>query len=175
VSLRDAVAGRYLIGGGSALRVIARSRVHDTTTVWKKLSGTIEVDADQLERAVARVAVDMTDFDTGDWLKNRKLRSDFDFDAYPTASFELRGLRDVRRDGQRFSAVASGVLRWRGREVPIEVSGSGAITAGAVEATGAFEFNITAVGLKAPRVLMFKVDEDVRIEVVLQARAEAAA
>ena len=68
----------------------SRSSVHDTTTVWDKVSGNIDADPDAIETAKATFTVDMTSFDAGDWLKNRKLRKDFDMDAHPTATFTLR-------------------------------------------------------------------------------------
>ena len=103
----------YRITTGSLLRVKARSKIHDTTTVWDAIEGTVEADADSLATTGANVAVtvDMTRFDAGDFLKNRKLRKDFDMDAHPQATFTLTGLRDVTGDGVRFRATADGVLR----------------------------------------------------------------
>src|SRR6478672_3801588 len=109
----------YRIGSGSRVLVKARSKIHDTTTTWDHVAGTVEAAPDTLATAgaVARFAVDMTKFDAGDWLKNRKLRSDFEMDAHPEAIYEVRAVRDVVRTGDRFTAIADGVLRWRGREV----------------------------------------------------------
>ena len=53
----------------------------------------------------------MTAFDAGDWLKNRKLRKDFELDGHPTATFTLERVSDVVRDGAKFTAKAEGVLR----------------------------------------------------------------
>jgi polyisoprenoid-binding protein YceI len=105
---------KYRVDAGR-LTVQAHSKVHDTTTVWNKVSGDVEADADAIESARATFRVDMTSFDAGDWLKNRKLRKDFDMDAHPEATFELRTIKDVVRDGAKFTATADGILRWRGR------------------------------------------------------------
>ena len=64
---------KYAISSGK-LTVKARSRVHDTTTVWDKVSGDVDADPDAIEQAKATFSVDMTSFDAGDFLKNRKLR-----------------------------------------------------------------------------------------------------
>ena len=156
---------KYRVEAGK-LTVKARSRVHDTTTVWDKITGEVEADADTLATAGAKAlfTVDMTSFDAGDWLKNRKLRKDFDLDSHPKATFELRSLRDVVRDGPTFTATAEGVLRWRGREVVVMLVGQGKLDA-SLEASGTFELDIKQLGLAAPRFLMFKVEDEVTVDV----------
>lgn len=164
---------RYLVGPGSRLQVKARSSVHDTVTVWDKVTGEADADAATLTSAgaTARFAVDMTAFDAGDWLKNRKLKKDFDFDAHPRATFELTRLRDVAQHGAEFTAVAEGVLRWRGREVPLVLSGRGTVDAQQLQARASFELDIKRLGLQAPRILMFKVEDEVTVEVTLRGTA----
>jgi polyisoprenoid-binding protein YceI len=160
---------KYRIDTGK-LTVKARSRVHDTTTVWDKVTGDVEADADTLATtgATATFRVDMTAFDAGDWLKNRKLRKDFDMDAHPVATFELRAVRDVVRDGPKFTANAEGVLRWRGKEVVVTLAGQGKLDSVSVEATATFELDIKRLGLAAPRFLMFKVEDEVSIDVTIR-------
>ena len=72
---------KYRVSTGK-LVVQARSRVHDTTTTWDKVTGDVDADANAIEGARATFTVDMTSFDAGDWLKNRKLRKDFDMEAH---------------------------------------------------------------------------------------------
>jgi polyisoprenoid-binding protein YceI len=158
----------------SHLVVRARSSIHDTDTRWDRIAGTVEADPDRLETDGARAtfSVDMASFDAGDWLKNRKLKKDLDLAAHPTATFELSGLRDVsRKDDGSFSAVADGVLRWRGREVALSVAGSGTMDAAGIDATGSFDLDIRDLGMQAPRFLMFKVSEEVSVQVTLRATA----
>ena len=157
---------RYRITAGK-LTVKARSRIHDTTTVWDKVTGEVDADPDTLATAGAKAtfAVDMTSFDAGDFLKNRKLRKDFDMEAHPQATFELRGVRDVVRDGPTFTATADGVLRWRGKEVVVSLRGSGKLDGVSVEATGSFELDIRKLGLSAPRFLVIKMEDEVTVDV----------
>src|SRR5262245_56923965 len=108
---------RYRIESGRVVST-ARSSIHDTRTVWSKLSGTIDADSATLASgaASADIAVDMRAFDAGDFLKNRKLKKDLAVDQHPEARFSLRGLRDVvDRGGGRFDAIADGEIAWRGR------------------------------------------------------------
>ena len=117
---------KYRVEAGK-LTVKARSKIHDTTTVWTKVTGSVDADAETLatKGATAVFTIDMTSFDAGDWLKNRKLKSDFEMDKHPTATFELRAVRDVVRDGPTFTATAEGALKWRGKEVLVELKGQG--------------------------------------------------
>src|SRR6185436_19770620 len=80
---RRRLALRYRITAG-ALTVQARSRVHDTTTVWSKVTGEVDADPETLASAgaTARFEVDMTAFDAGDFLRNRKLRKDFELERH---------------------------------------------------------------------------------------------
>jgi polyisoprenoid-binding protein YceI len=157
---------KYRVASGRLL-VTARSRIHDTKTVWDKVTGDVEADADTLATAGAKAtfSVDMTAFDAGDWLRNRKLRKDYAMDAHPTATFELRALRDVVRDGPTFKATADGVLRWRGKEVPLVLAGQGKLDATTLEAKATFELDIKRLGLAAPKLFMFKVEDEVAVEV----------
>ena len=160
---------KYRVGSGSKLLVKATSSIHDTTTTWSVVQGDVEADPETLATAgaTARFRVDMTQFDAGDWLKNRKLRKDFDMDAHPSATFELRALRDVVRDGPTFKATADGVVKWRGKEVALALVGEGKLDGQTLEAKATFELDIKRFGLAAPRFLMFKVEDEVAVEVTV--------
>lgn len=158
----------------SELLVRARSSIHDTNTKWTAVSGHVEADAATLEQAGATASfeVDMSEFDAGDWLKNRKLRKDMDVGRYPTATFTLNELRDVgKQDDGSFVATAIGTLDWRGKRVTLEIAGKGTIDAGGVAATGTFDLDIRDLGMTPPKFLMFKVEPEVTVEVTLRARA----
>src|SRR5688572_4075064 len=159
---------KYSVTSGK-LTVKARSKIHDTTTVWDKISGTVEADADTLATAGAKATftVDMTSFDAGDWLKNRKLKNDFEMEKHPAAVFELAAVRDVVRDGQTFTATAEGVLKWRGKEVVVEMKGQGKLDGVSVQASATFDLDIRRLGLSAPRFLMIKMEDEVSIDVTI--------
>lgn len=158
---------RYVVSGGK-LTVKARSSVHDTTTVWDKVTGDVEADADAIEKASATFKVDMTSFDAGDWLKNRKLRKDFDMESHPTATFTLQRVSDVVRDGAKFTAKAEGTLRWRGKDVVLVLAGQGTLDSDRVEAKATFPLDIKQLGLTAPKFFVFKMEDEVTIEVTIR-------
>ncbi|RMH42051.1 MAG: YceI family protein [Deltaproteobacteria bacterium] len=158
----------------SRVAVRAKSAIHDTDAVWDRLSGTVDADPAALDRdARAELTLDMAQFDAGDFLKNRKLRKDMEVDRYPHARFSLTGLRDVRTasDGQ-VEALAEGVLRWRDRQVAVRATGRGHVDAAGLDATAAFDLDVRELGMRAPRFLMFKVDDVVEVTVTLRAVAE---
>lgn len=160
--------------GRSQILVRARSSIHDTNTTFSKISGRVEADGDTLEEtgATASFSVDMGAFDAGDWLKNRKLKKDMDPGRYPTATFELTELRDVKReDDGSFVARAVGTLAWRGRSLTVEVAGKGTLDDSGIDATGTFDLDIRELGMEPPKILMFKVEPEVTIEVTLRATA----
>jgi len=158
--------------GRSKLTVSARSSIHDTNTEWTSIKGTVDADATTLVEAGATASfeVDMSDFDAGDWLKNRKLKKDMDVGRHPTATFNLTELRDVtKKEDGSFEATAIGKLDWRGRSVTLTIAGKGSIDDDGVDASGTFELDIRDLGMKPPKVLMFKVEPVVAVEVTLRA------
>lgn len=158
---------RYSISTGK-LTVKARSTVHDTTTVWDKVTGEVEANADSIESAKATFSVDMTKFDAGDFLKNRKLRKDFAMESHPTATFTLDRVSDVKRNGTTFTAKAEGTLEWRGKRVVLVLSGQGTLDDKHVEARATFELDIKKLGLTAPKFFVFKMEDEVTVDVSLR-------
>jgi polyisoprenoid-binding protein YceI len=156
-----------LFNVSGALTVKARSSVHDTTTRWDKITGDAEADPDRIDAARGQFSVDMTSFDAGDWLKNRKLRKDFEIERHPTATFSLDAVSLSKRDGNAFEATARGTLRWRGKDLAIELTGTGSLDAKQLAADATFELDITRLGLQAPRFFMFKVEDVVTVAVRL--------
>lgn len=163
---------KYGVSAGK-LTVKARSSVHDTTTAWDKITGTVDADPDAIDQAKATFTVDMTSFDAGDWLKNRKLRKDFEMDAHPSATFVLDRVSDVQRDGNKFTAKAHGTLRWRGKEVVLELAGQGTLDRDRLDARASFQLDIKRLGLQAPKFFMFKMEDEVTVEVTVRGAVQA--
>lgn len=165
---------RYRIDSkASALRVLARSSVHDTETAWSGIEGTVDTDLDDLASTRAEITVDMRTADAGDWLKNRKLRKDMDFEQHPQARFQLVELRDIQRTGADVQATVIGTLSWRGRSVEVEATGSGTLGNQELSASGRFDLDVTRLGVKAPKILMFKVEDVVTCEITLRAAIDS--
>jgi len=164
---------RYAVTG--TLIVRARSSVHDTTTRWDRVTGEVDADPDAIEAARGAFRVDMTSFDAGDWLKNRKLRKDFDLERHPTATFSLAGVSLSKREDRAFEATATGTLHWRGKELALELAGKGTLDRERLAAAATFELDIKRLGLEAPRFFMFKVEDVVTVAVTLAGAAAGVA
>ena len=164
----------YRVANG-LITVHAHSSVHDKRTTWNRVTGEIAADPETLatQGATGRFDVDMTAFDAGDFLSNRKLRKDFDLEAHPRARFELRRVHSVERKGARFTATAEGVLDWRGHKLDIVLAGEGMLDDKAAQARASFALDIRKLGLSAPRFLMFKMEDEVTVEVALSAQVAA--
>jgi polyisoprenoid-binding protein YceI len=147
------------------ITVTARSSLHDTRTVWDRVTGEVEADPGAIEAAKASFTVDMTTFDAGDWLKNRKLRKDFDLETHPRATFQLSKVSEVVRDGASFTAKAEGILAWHGKQVVLELAGRGTLDNEHVVADATFPLDIRKLGLSAPRFFVFKMEDEVTVSV----------
>lgn len=147
--------------------VTARSSIHDSRAVWDRLTGEANIDGDALEAATASIRVDMTSFDAGDWLKNRRIRNDFELDRNPKATFELSRMTNLKRSGNQFEATAAGTLQWRGVTIPLEVAGTGTLDAQNLSAEATFALDVTQFGVKPPKLLMFKVDDVVTVQIAM--------
>ena len=156
----------------SRIEVRARSRIHDTTSVFDSIRGSVEAAPETLRENGARASftVDMGSFDAGDWLKNKKLASEIDPKRYPTATFELARLERISdRDHGGFEVAARGRLRYRNHTLEIEISGTGTMDVEGIEARGHFDLDLRDLGMKPPRFLMFKMDPELTIDVFLRA------
>ena len=166
---------RYVVDSAKSEVVVrARSTIHNTTTTWRHLSGTVEATLATLQRDTsATIEVDMQRFDAGDWLRNRKLKKDLNVARHSRAVFSLSELRDVETESEElFRATAHGTVHWHGRTVPVLISGRGRIGDDTIEATGRFELNVREFGIAPPKFLMFKVEDEVVVEVKLCAVRE---
>ena len=140
---------QYTITSGTVV-VTARSSIHDSKTVWKKMSGTLSVDPDNVGTgASAEIQVDMRAFDAGDRLKNWKLKGELKADQFPIAKFFLSGLSDVTKDGPATRAAAKGQLAWRQKEVAVAAIGSGKIDDNQITAKASFELDVRDVGMRS--------------------------
>jgi polyisoprenoid-binding protein YceI len=163
---------KYQVQRGK-VEVLAKSSVHDTTTQFSKLEGTIDFNPDDTSTAKADLTVDMRVFDAGDRLKNWKLKSDIDPDQWPTATFTLARFEDIHEiTAGQWSATAVGQLRYRGKSPIIKVKGKASVDRRSIDAKATFSLDMPKdLGMKAPKVLMFKIEDVVSVQVDLVAFA----
>jgi polyisoprenoid-binding protein YceI len=164
---------KYTVQRGR-VEVKARSSIHDTNTVWAKVTGTIDFDPDKTDAARAEIQVDMRAFDAGDRLKNWKIKGDLDPDSHPTATFTLMRFDQINeKTAGDFEAVAVGQLAWRGKTPSIKVKGKARIDRRAIDAQASFDLDVRKeLGVTPPKFFMFKVEDVVSVQITLFAVAE---
>ncbi len=156
----------------SKLVVTARSSVHDTEIVWQGITGTIQAEVgDDAKEMQASIDVDMTTADAGDWLKNRKMRKDMQFEKHPKASFVLESVDALSQDGEHLTATLTGTLSWRGKSISVTVTGTGDLGVDKLVAKGDFDIDMTKLGITPPKILMIKVEDVVSCQIEIYATA----
>ena len=158
---------RYRLQRGT-VTVTARTSVHDTTTRFSRLAGTIDFDADDPAAARAELAIDMRAFDAGDGFKNWKLKDVIDADAHPTATFTLARFDEIREaTAGRWTATALGQVRWRGHQPMVKVKGQASVDRRTIDARASFDLDLRELGMTPPRFLLVAVDDIVSVQVSL--------
>ncbi len=156
----------------SKLIVTARSSVHDTEILWQGITGNINAETgDNAKQMQASIEVDMTTADAGDWLKNRKMRKDMQFDKHPKASFVLDSVDALSQEGEHMTATLTGTLSWRGKSMPVTVTGDGDLGTKKLVAKGSFDIDMTKLGITPPKILMIKVQDVVNCQIEIHAVA----
>jgi hypothetical protein len=165
-------AGRYAITKGEVV-VKIRSSIHDSITVWSKPGGFITLDPEAPANGPnSEITLDMRVFNAGDRLKNWKVKSDLEPDKYPEAKFQLSRIESLREPtAGTFEGIALGIILWRGKSAEIRAKGTAVIDRRTIEAKATFELNVRSLGVEPPKILMFKVEEVVTVEVTLAATA----
>jgi polyisoprenoid-binding protein YceI len=148
-----------------AVEVRAKSALHDTTTKFGKVEGTIDFDPDAPASAQCDIRVDMRVFDAGDTFKNWKLKGDLDAETYPTATFILARFDDVHEvTAGAFTATATGQIKWRDHTPIVKVKGKATVDRRSIDARASFDLDVRQLGIAPPKFLMFKVDEIVAVQ-----------
>jgi polyisoprenoid-binding protein YceI len=116
------------------------------------VSGEVEVD-DAGRPVRIHAELDLAGIDTGNARRDADLRKPrlLDIDAHPTMTYSSD---DVRPEGAGWRA--DGVLALRGTSCPLTVTGTAEAgsTPGTVAVTGAATLDRTAVGIRAPRLMI---------------------
>ena len=163
---------RYVVDNeASKLIARVRSSLHEVEIVWDAVRGSFELNPEDLAAGIeGSVEVEMTRYDSGDWLRNRKIRNDLRLRDYPHARLELGKLVEMRTaESDGLVGKIEGVLQWHGHTVPVTVSGTGTVNAKTVSAQCSFRLKMGQLGITVPRFLMFRMDEEVLLEATILA------
>lgn len=146
----------------SQVKFTGYSTGHDFWGVSKKMSGKIEIDADQktlLKPAVLNFSI--IDMQTGNTSRDHAMQHMFDYPKYKDIEFEIE---KITFEGDQ-SYLLQGVLRIHAISKPIVIKAKALFSETHVNVNGRFTLSLTDFALKPPSVFgVFKVKPNVDID-----------
>jgi polyisoprenoid-binding protein YceI len=157
----------------------ARSTLHPINTRTDGVQGFFDLEHDgagqvDLEgaRPTAHLSLPVDRLRSGNAMEERELRRRIDSRRFPTIDGELTAMKTTGTDG---SYRVQGELTFHGvtrtYEDEMEVA---FLDDGTVRAAGRSTFDVRDFGLEPPRILMFKVEPEVRVRVEIIAKPDPA-
>ncbi|WP_018467205.1 YceI family protein [Calidithermus timidus] len=116
--------------------------------------------------ASGQVCVELSRFDSGNWLRDADTRGVFEIGQYPQSCFEASALR--RLEGER--VLLEGTLELHGVKKRIRIEGQLEADGAAYRFRGSFKTSFSEWNLQRPSLFFISVDDP--LEVRLEARAE---
>jgi polyisoprenoid-binding protein YceI len=167
---------RYrIIPDRSRVWIDARSSVHPIHSTTDGLEGFVDLDADRDAvvgpHPTARLSFPVDRLSSGNRFEDRELHKRIDARRYPTISGVLTGVV-AAAGGGRF--LVRGDLAFRGvtRSVEDWVT-LNAVDDRTIRLVGESTFDVRDFGMEPPRILMLRVEPDVKVRVELFAEKEA--
>jgi polyisoprenoid-binding protein YceI len=158
----------------SRVWIDARSSVHPIHSMADGLEGFVDLDPDA-DAVVgphpsAQLSFSVTRLSSGNRLEDRELHKRIDAPRYPTISGVLTGVLPVADDG-RFRV--RGHLAFRGVTRSVEdYMTLTVIDERTIRLTGESTFDVRNFGIEPPRILILRVEPDVKVRVEIFAEKE---
>ncbi|MGQ0617220.1 MAG: YceI family protein [Acidimicrobiia bacterium] len=157
----------------SKVRMDATSNVHPIHNESRALEGSIDAEVEGGKLVLgstpsATVSFAVDSLKSGNALEDRELRKRIESKKYPTIEAKLTGLEETEREGvylARGEITFKGVTNTYEDEVTFTADGDDSI-----RFDGESTFDIRDFGMDPPKVLMLKVDPDVKISVEVVAK-----
>ena len=153
----------------SEVRFRAEATGHAFTGRTRRIGGRATLAPGDLSGvAGASAEVEAASLETGNGLRDRKMRRMLESDRYPRILFRAARFApgDLPREGgKEFRGVLSGEITVRGVTTPVSFDVAGAWEGAGLRASGAGEVRFTDFGMKPPRVLgWLRVEDRIRLE-----------
>lgn len=167
-----------IVPARSQVRIEARSSLHPISSTSNGLEGWLELELLGGGRVNTTVApkghaeLDVERMSTGNGLYDREMRKRVDTRRYPTISADLVGIDPCVREGRY---RAQGEISFHGVTRPAEDDLDLAVAAdGSLTLTGDSTFDIRDFDLEPPKLLMLRVEPEVKVGISVLARPEVA-
>jgi YceI-like domain len=172
------VVARYrIVPERSHVWIDARSNVHPIHSSTDGLEGFVELEWDQDGHVdlgtepKGQLSLAVTKLASGNRLEDREMQKRIDARRYPTIEGVLGGIEQSGSDGAYHvtgDVTFRGVTRRCDDQMTIK-----AVDADTVQLAGESQFNIRDYGMEPPRVLMLRVEPDVKVRVEIVAEKES--
>ncbi len=164
----------FQVVSGSNIQVHAKSAVHDTRTVWNHIDGDIRanVTPSSLTDISMRISVTMGSFNAGSFLKNQALKKQYPTLKNSVANFVLEKFETRHWNGTKGKGVVYGELVLHGYPVAVTAEVEATVRDTEILANATFALDLQSLGLRAPKLLMFQVDNVVAVTVELRGQVQ---
>jgi polyisoprenoid-binding protein YceI len=156
------------------LWIDARSSVHPIHSTADGLEGFIDFDADRVGQVGAhpagKLSFPVSKLSSGNPLERRELQKRIEARRYPTIEGVLTGVESLD-DERRFRV--RGDLAFRGVTRPVEGNlALSVVDDRTIRLEGASTFDVRDFGMEPPRILMLRVEPNVKVRVEIIAERE---
>jgi polyisoprenoid-binding protein YceI len=160
----------WTIDPASTLRVRARSTLHEVASNGTGLSGTVSASLNDIEgTAAGEVTVALKSQSFGDRLRDMAMHRHIEVKRYPTATFVVTAVKEQAREP--WSVEVTGQLSYRQRDLSLTFKATGTVDDQRLHASAEVPLRLSNLGVKAPKMLFLKVEDDIVVQVDLHATA----
>jgi YceI-like domain len=162
------VARYRIVPERSWVEIRARSNVHPIETRTAGLEGFLELvllndgRVDLASPPSGALSLRVEKLSSGNPLQDRELRRRIDARRYPTIDGELIDMRETPTQG-RYTVRGDVIFRGVTRTVEDEMTLTTSAALEELELEGETTFDVRAFGMDPPRILLFRVEPDVRV------------
>jgi polyisoprenoid-binding protein YceI len=163
-----------IISERSRVWIDARSSVHPIHSTTDGLEGFVDLDGDGAvvgPHPTAELSFPVNRLSSGNWLEDRELHKRIDARRYPTISGVLTGVVRGEDEG-RF--LVQGDLTFRGVTRSAEnYMTLATVNERTIRLAGESTFDVRDFGMEPPRILMLRVEPEVKVRIEIFAEEEA--
>jgi polyisoprenoid-binding protein YceI len=168
VSVASAQVQNYkIIPQQSTLDFDVSAQVHRVHGVSNDFKGTISGDPKDITGAKITIRLDPTNFDTDNDKRDKVMREkSLEIEKYPFIEFESNSIQAVNKEliaNQPVDATIQGILKLHGVEKEITVPVRILWDERQLTADATMDLNLDDFGIFRPKVLFFRLQEDVKV------------
>ncbi len=151
--------------------------LHGWTGVSKAVTGSVHVDVANPSGGRVEISVPVESFDSGNGNRDSNMLDAVEVDRYPDVEFVSERIEVVSwqtvSGGHKGEWVVHGNLTFHGKTHPVSIPTDVAFDGTVLQATGGFSIELDQFDVKRPRLLLWSISNDIKLEGKLSARLSA--